>query len=67
VPTYDFRCTRCGLMFEARRRFDEDASAAACPVDGAEAARLYSPPLGALVYGATTSTPVSSIRPPASG
>ena len=64
MPTYDFRCSTCQRVFEVRRRFGEDIDAAACPEDGAEATRLFSPPLDMLVYGGKSSTPVSSIRPP---
>ncbi len=51
MPTYDYRCERCGNVFEARRSFSEDAASAPCPDDGAEAVRLFSPPLDVLVYG----------------
>jgi len=51
MPTYDFRCPRCGLAFEAVRRFAEADDPAACPRDAAPADRLFSPPADILVRG----------------
>ena len=51
VPKYDFRCDDCGHHFELTRSFSDSSEPAACPRDGAEATRLFSPPLDLLVYG----------------
>lgn len=50
MPKYDFRCDDCGNLFELTRSFSQSSEPAACPRDGAEATRLFSPPLDVLVY-----------------
>jgi putative FmdB family regulatory protein len=50
VPKYDFRCDDCGHRFELTRSFSRSSEPAACPRDGAEAVRLFSPPLDLLMY-----------------
>ena len=51
MPKYDFRCDDCGHHFELTRSFSASSEPAACPHDGAQATRLFSPPLDLLVYG----------------
>jgi putative FmdB family regulatory protein len=51
VPKYDFRCDDCGHHFELTRSFGSASAPAACPLDGAAATKLFSPPLDLLVYG----------------
>jgi len=51
VPKYDFRCDDCGHRFDLTRSFSASSEPAACPRDGAEATRVFSPPLDLLVYG----------------
>jgi putative FmdB family regulatory protein len=51
MPTYDFRCAACGLVFEAKRGFSEAGEPAPCPRDGSPAGRLFSPPADVLVRG----------------
>jgi putative FmdB family regulatory protein len=51
VPKSDFRCDDCGHRFDLTRSFSASSEPAACPRDGAEATRLFSPPLDLLVYG----------------
>jgi len=69
MPTFDYRCDECGHTFEVRRRFGEDAATATCPEDGAEATRLFSPPMDVIVYGKgyTTRPPAAPPGPPAGG
>jgi putative FmdB family regulatory protein len=68
MPKFDYRCDECGNVFEVRRSFSEDSTTATCPDDGAEATRLFSPPLDMIVYGKeyTTKTPPPSSTSPAS-
>ena len=47
---YDFRCDDCGAHFELTRSFSQSSEPAVCPRDGADAARLFSPPMDLLVY-----------------
>lgn len=63
MPTFDYECTACGKVFEAKRRFGEDTNQANCPEDGADAKRLFSPPLDMIVYGNGYNT---RVPPPAS-
>jgi putative FmdB family regulatory protein len=63
MPTYDYRCDACGNVFEVKRSFSEASKTAACPDDGAEATRLFSPPLDMIVYGKEYTTKVT---PPSS-
>lgn len=50
MPKYDFRCDDCGAHFELTRSFSQSSEPAVCPRDGAEATRLFSPPMDLLVY-----------------
>jgi putative FmdB family regulatory protein len=50
VPRYDFRCGQCGHLFELSRSFNQASEPAACPHDGADATRLFSPPMDLLMY-----------------
>jgi putative FmdB family regulatory protein len=50
VPKYDFRCDHCGRVFELSRSFSQVSEPAACPHDGEDATRLFSPPLDLLMY-----------------
>jgi putative FmdB family regulatory protein len=45
VPRYLFSCGGCGLEFEVSRAMSEAGRAAWCPVDGAEAARVFTAPM----------------------
>jgi len=69
MPTFDYQCGDCGNVFEVKRRFGEDADSARCPEDGADAKRLFSPPLDMIVYGKGYTTKVAppSSTPPAGG
>ncbi|HZP54416.1 zinc ribbon domain-containing protein [Actinocrinis sp.] len=69
MPTFDYQCGECGHVFEVKRRFGEDAQTAACPEDGAEAKRLFSPPLDMIVYGKeyTVRTPPPTTTPSSGG
>jgi putative FmdB family regulatory protein len=70
MPTFDYQCAECGNVFEVKRRFGEDAATASCPDDGAEATRLFSPPLDMIVYGNEYKTrvpPPSSTSPAVGG
>ena len=60
MPKYDFRCDECGWLFELTRSFSQSADPAACPQDGANATRLFSPPLDLLMY---RREPVVDTRP----
>ena len=60
MPKYDFRCDRCGSLFELTRSFSQSADPAACPHDGASATRLFSPPMDLLMY---RREPVVDTRP----
>ena len=50
MPKYDFRCDDCGAHFELTRSFSQSSEPAVCPRDGADATRLFSPPMDLLVY-----------------
>ena len=41
---YAFRCTTCALEFEVSRPVSDASNPAACPVDGAQAERIYTMP-----------------------
>lgn len=45
MPKYDFRCSRCGLVFEVSRPFSQATEPAACPDDGAAAERVFTMPM----------------------
>ena len=64
MPKYDFRCDRCGQVFEVTRSFSAASEPAACPHDGAEAARVFSPPLDLLVYGREPLVPAGRVAIP---
>ena len=51
MPTYDFKCPDCDLVFEAVRSFAQAAVPAPCPRDGAPGGRLFTPPADILVRG----------------
>jgi putative FmdB family regulatory protein len=63
VPTYDFRCSSCGLEFEVKRGFSESAAEAPCPVDGAASTRLFSPPT-LLISGSSGGASREPLGPP---
>ena len=42
VPLYEYRCTTCDVVFEARRAMDEADAPAACPDGHVGARRLLS-------------------------
>ena len=42
MPTYDYKCKTCRHSFEVRKAYHEDP-AAACPLCGEEAQRLFVP------------------------
>jgi putative FmdB family regulatory protein len=65
MPTYDYRCEQCGQVFEAKRRFSEDASSAPCPDDGTPGVRQFSPPMDVFVTGKGYNTP--GVPPPMAG
>ena len=41
---YAFRCTTCALEFDVSRPVSDAGKAAACPVDGAAAERIFTMP-----------------------
>lgn len=41
MPTYDFRCSCCDLVFEVFRPMEEAGNPALCPQDGSPAVRSY--------------------------
>jgi len=41
---YAFRCSRCALEFEVSRPVSDAAQPTACPVDGANAERIFTMP-----------------------
>lgn len=43
MPTYEFRCPRCG-SFESRRSMQETTSVARCPMCDTAARRVYTVP-----------------------
>jgi putative FmdB family regulatory protein len=59
MPLYDYNCERCGT-FEAQRHHTEAGSPAACPECGADAARMWTPP----VLGATGAPRTFNARRP---
>jgi putative FmdB family regulatory protein len=71
MPKYDFACTSCGTVFEQTRSFAQGTDDVVCPDDGAEAMRLFSPPMDVFVYGGKTSQamnpPPPSKAPPKTG
>jgi putative FmdB family regulatory protein len=42
MPTYDYRCPKCSLKFEAKRPFGDNSPPVFCTRCGAEAKRLFS-------------------------
>ena len=61
---YPFRCTVCTLEFEVSRPARDAAAPAACPVDGAEAVRVFTVP--SMNFGRPPADP-SAPSPPARG
>ena len=41
MPVYDFRCPKCGAVFEVTRPRSEAGNPAHCPHDGTEGARNF--------------------------
>jgi putative FmdB family regulatory protein len=41
MPIYDFRCPKCGRVFEVTRPRSEAGNPASCPDDGTEGVRNY--------------------------
>jgi len=42
MPTYEYRCPKCNLKFEAKRSFSDNNSPVFCTRCGTEAKRLFS-------------------------
>jgi putative FmdB family regulatory protein len=42
MPIYEFQCTKCGTVFEAKRSFGESSAPATCPSCGGSAEKLVS-------------------------
>jgi putative FmdB family regulatory protein len=42
MPIYEFRCTKCGTVFEAKRSFSESSAPATCQSCGGSAEKLVS-------------------------
>ncbi len=42
MPIYEFRCTKCSKIFEAKRSFNESSAPATCPACGGPAEKLVS-------------------------
>lgn len=63
MPVYAFRCPRCEHEFEVSRRFSEFSETAECPIDGAESARIFTPPTLLLERRAGGSAPSAGSDP----
>ncbi|MCC7104727.1 MAG: zinc ribbon domain-containing protein [Chloroflexi bacterium] len=68
MPVYGFRCTACGHEFDLTRRFSESGDPATCPLDGAEANRVFSVPtvfsMGGGAVGAAAPDPLGGPTSP---
>jgi putative FmdB family regulatory protein len=42
MPIYEFRCIKCGTVFEAKRSFSESSALATCPSCGGSGEKLVS-------------------------
>lgn len=61
MPVYDFRCERCGELFEVVAGFAELEEKSACPACGGHTLRVY----GAVLLGGkrTSVRPDNFVRP----
>ena len=59
MPLYEYRCTECDVVFEARRAMDDADAPVACPDGHAGARRLLSvfAAAGRATAGATSGPP----------
>ena len=60
MPRYGFRCRACGLEFEVARAMSDAGRAAACPVDGKGADRVFSAPMISIRLGQAAPAPPPS-------
>jgi putative FmdB family regulatory protein len=61
MPHYDFRCPKCGLVFDVNRRMSQAADPAPCPDDGELAERVFRAPM-AFVRGGAEGTVYDQLR-----
>jgi putative FmdB family regulatory protein len=45
MPIYPYKCPKCEEQFEVSRSMRNASDPAYCPTDGAEATRIYLPPM----------------------
>ena len=57
MPRYAFCCRSCGLAFEVSRSMSDAGRAAACPVDGEAADRLFTAPMTSIRQGGGAADP----------
>ena len=65
MPTYEFKCPKCGLAFEVMRSFSKADEPAPCPKDGIESERLFSMNANFMVKGGDTTAVPPPISAPA--
>ena len=62
MPTYEYRCTRCGTRFEKFQQM-RDEPLTACSGCGGELQRLIGPGAGVIVRGAALPACRGGVRP----